>query len=156
LLGCPEIMRIRRCATCSVSIRPREGFEDALAELSRPDSRLLVIGYGFRDDHVTAAIDKAATQGLKMFVIDPLGARIGYEMNETRKRGQIAAASPVEGLPQRMPWRRQVLRSTAGFLGNLENFPAGSMLGKAASGSWPLAAVYPQGNEPPSPAGRAG
>jgi hypothetical protein len=69
--------------------------------LSRPDSWLMVIGYGFRDDHVTAAIDKAATQGLKMFVVDPLGARIGYEMNETRKRGQIAAASPLEGLLQR-------------------------------------------------------
>jgi hypothetical protein len=69
--------------------------------LSRPDSRLMVIGYGFRDDHVTAAIDKAAGQGLKMFVIDPRGARIAYEMNDTRKRGQIVQTSNLELLLQR-------------------------------------------------------
>jgi hypothetical protein len=69
--------------------------------LSRPDSRLMVVGYGFRDDHVTAVIDRAAAQGLKMFVIDPLGARIAYEMNETRKRGQIVATSNLELLLQR-------------------------------------------------------
>jgi hypothetical protein len=69
--------------------------------LSGPDSRLMVIGYGFRDDHITAAIDRAAGQGLKMFVIDPLGARIAYEMNDTRKRGQITQTSNLETLLQR-------------------------------------------------------
>ena len=68
--------------------------------LSRSDSRLMVIGYGFRDDHVTEVIDKAAAQGLKIFVMDPRGARIAYEMNETRKRGQIAAPSNLEFLLQ--------------------------------------------------------
>jgi SIR2-like domain len=69
--------------------------------LSGPDSRLMVIGYGFRDNHITKAIDKAASQGLKLFVIDPLGARIAYETNETRKKGQIAETSNLELLLQR-------------------------------------------------------
>jgi hypothetical protein len=70
--------------------------------LSQPDTRLMVIGYGFRDEHVTKAIDEAASQGLKMFVIDPQGAHIAYEMNETRKRSQIGAGdTPLEQLLQR-------------------------------------------------------
>jgi hypothetical protein len=70
--------------------------------LTRPDARLMAIGYGFRDEHVTAAIDKAASRGLKMFVIDPRGARIAYEMNEARKRGQIGAGeTELEQLLQR-------------------------------------------------------
>lgn len=74
-------------------------FEEAL---SQPDTRVMVIGYGFRDEHVTAAIDRAASQGLKMFVIDPQGARIAYEMNESRKRGQIGAGdTQLEQLLQR-------------------------------------------------------
>jgi hypothetical protein len=56
----------------------------------------------FKDEHVNTAIDKAAAQGLRMFVIDPRGARIAYEMNETRKRNQISAGdAPLEQLLQR-------------------------------------------------------
>jgi hypothetical protein len=37
-----------------------------------------------------------------MFVIDPQGARIAYEMNETRRRGQIGGgATQLEELLQR-------------------------------------------------------
>jgi hypothetical protein len=37
-----------------------------------------------------------------MFVIDPRGARIAYEMNEARKRGQIGAGeTELEHLLQR-------------------------------------------------------
>ena len=63
-------------------------FEQSLLQ---PDTRLIVIGYGFRDEHVNKAIDKAAAQGLKMFVIDPRGARIAYAMNELKKGNRIGA-----------------------------------------------------------------
>jgi hypothetical protein len=36
-----------------------------------------------------------------MFVIDRLGARIAYEMNDTRKRGQIVQTSNLELLLRR-------------------------------------------------------
>lgn len=62
------------------------------AHLSQPDARLMVIGYGFRDEHINAAIDRAAARGLKLFVIDPRGARIAYEMNESRKGNRIGAS----------------------------------------------------------------
>ena len=50
-----------------------EIFEDVLY---RPNRRLLVIGYGFRDAHVNAAITQAIRQhGLKMYVISPQNPR---------------------------------------------------------------------------------
>jgi hypothetical protein len=43
--------------------------------LRLPNTRLMVIGYGFRDNHITRAIEVAADQGgLGIFVIDPAGA----------------------------------------------------------------------------------
>ncbi|MBC8285839.1 MAG: SIR2 family protein [Nitrospinae bacterium] len=42
--------------------------------LSLPDTRLMVIGYSFGDDHINKAIGEAVKGGnLRMFVIDPLG-----------------------------------------------------------------------------------
>ena len=42
----------------------------------------MVIGYGFRDEHINEQIVKAATQGdLQFFVINPCGARIVQEVN---------------------------------------------------------------------------
>ena len=66
-----------------------EEFEKHLLQHS---TRLMVIGYGFRDEHVNAVIDKAVARGLKMFVMDPLGARIAYEMNDARKRNLIGVS----------------------------------------------------------------
>lgn len=49
-----------------------EAFRQAL---ETPDTRLVVIGYGFRDNHINMAIERAADQGgLSLFVIDPAGA----------------------------------------------------------------------------------
>jgi hypothetical protein len=39
--------------------------------LSRPDTHLLTIGYGFRDTHVNQAIVNAIRNGLKLYVISP-------------------------------------------------------------------------------------
>jgi len=46
------------------------------AYLSRPNVRLVVIGYSFSDDHINEAIMAAAANGLKLFIIDPAGAMI--------------------------------------------------------------------------------
>jgi hypothetical protein len=42
--------------------------------LSQPDTRLMVIGYGFGDDHINRAIGQGVDRGtLRLFIIDPLG-----------------------------------------------------------------------------------
>jgi hypothetical protein len=64
--------------------------------LRQPDSRLMIIGYGFRDDHINATVKAAAESGLKIFVVDPRGARVAYDMNPTRQRGQIPADTELE------------------------------------------------------------
>jgi hypothetical protein len=54
-----------------LSLYMRE-FERRLRE---PDARLMIIGYGFRDDHINAALRTAAeAASLKAFIIDPAGA----------------------------------------------------------------------------------
>jgi hypothetical protein len=43
--------------------------------LRQPNTRLMVIGYGFGDNHINAALeDAAAVGGLQTFIIDPWGA----------------------------------------------------------------------------------
>ena len=61
-------------------------------------ARLMVIGYGFRDDHLNAAIGRAAERGLKLFIIAPEGAELARRLNPTRERGMIAAPTPLEGI----------------------------------------------------------
>jgi hypothetical protein len=49
-------------------------WQQFLRYLSLPDTRLVVIGYGFADDHINRAILDAAARGtLSMFVVDPRG-----------------------------------------------------------------------------------
>lgn len=67
--------------------------------LARPNSRLLVIGYGFRDAHINRAIAQAVEQhGLKMFIIDPSGADLAWKLNSTRNRAAITVDTPLEDL----------------------------------------------------------
>ena len=64
-----------------------------------PQSRLMIIGYGFRDAHINRAIEIAAQQhGLRMFVIDPLGSDLARALNSTATPGQIRVQSPLEAL----------------------------------------------------------
>ena len=44
--------------------------------LLRPNSRLMVIGYSFSDKHINDAIGKGVENGLKIFIIDPLGVDV--------------------------------------------------------------------------------
>jgi len=39
--------------------------------LNRPDTRLLVVGYGFGDKHINQCIVNAISKGLKLYVISP-------------------------------------------------------------------------------------
>lgn len=44
-------------------------------QLKQPNTRLMIIGYGFHDDHINLALDEAAEMGgLRSFIIDPAGA----------------------------------------------------------------------------------
>jgi hypothetical protein len=48
--------------------------EEFEARLRAPDTRVMIIGYGFRDDHINGALNRAAAAGAKTFIVDPAGA----------------------------------------------------------------------------------
>lgn len=73
-------------------------FEEALAHKS---ARLMVIGYGFRDQHINEAINNGAKNGLQVFVIAPEGAELAMRQNKTRLPGMIAKQTDLEALMQR-------------------------------------------------------
>lgn len=57
-------------------------FEQFRQYLFAPNTRLFVIGYGFRDQHVNETIIEAVQRrGLKFFVIDPSGSDIARRVN---------------------------------------------------------------------------
>ncbi len=59
-------------------------------QLSQPDARLMVIGYGFRDTHINDIIRQAVNKhSLKMFIIDPKG---GDLLEDTLKNSLIGAS----------------------------------------------------------------
>lgn len=66
------------------------------SRLQADSSRLMVIGYGFRDDHINTAISKAVEKGLKLFVIAPDGAEMAHRLNPTRSPGQIMMRTALE------------------------------------------------------------
>ena len=70
-------------------------FEEAL---SQAGAKLLVIGYGFRDPHVNAAISRAVSKGLKLFIIAPEGADLARTNNPTRRPGQITVSTEDEAM----------------------------------------------------------
>jgi hypothetical protein len=41
--------------------------------ISQPDTRIMVVGYGFRDLHINEILVKGADAGAKMFIVDPAG-----------------------------------------------------------------------------------
>jgi hypothetical protein len=51
------------------------------SSLFQPGARLMIIGYGFRDGHINAALESAVDAGLKVFIIDPKGAYAGDAAN---------------------------------------------------------------------------
>ncbi|HRK67926.1 MAG TPA: SIR2 family protein [Hyphomonas sp.] len=73
-------------------------FEVFQNKLSAPDTRLMVIGYGFKDEHINSALLNAASRGMQMFVIDPAGSNLLHSANPTRSRGSVSAKNSVEEL----------------------------------------------------------
>jgi hypothetical protein len=79
----------------------RRYFEKFSTDLSSGDARLMVIGYGFHDQHVDAVIQKAVDdRNLKIFIVDPLGVDVAQENRDTvvgkpphRFRGRVIGAS---------------------------------------------------------------
>lgn len=84
--------------------------------LSSANARLMVIGYGFRDQHINDILARASERGLQMFVIAPEGAEIAMRLNQTRSPGQIAAPSALEEVLKRtlIGASRRPLRDTFG------------------------------------------
>lgn len=91
-------------------------FEAALCD---PAAKLMVIGYGFGDSHITDAIEKGAERGLSMFLIDPLGSDLARERNRTRKQAVIVDKTREERLFERclVGCSRRSLREI--FLGDM-------------------------------------
>lgn len=63
------------------------------AMLSEPDTHLMVIGYGFGDPHINSAIENAANDGLRIFIVDTLGVDV---IDKRNARAQIP--EPVTSL----------------------------------------------------------
>lgn len=68
--------------------------------LAQQDTRLMVIGYGFRDQHINDAIKRAMNRGLKMFVIAPEGAELARKLNLTRNPGHVTSPTELENMLQ--------------------------------------------------------
>jgi hypothetical protein len=68
-------------------------FEDYLA---KPGTRLMVIGYGFRDQHINDVIKRAMGRGLQIFIIAPDGAELAMKLNPTRRPGNLIMQTELE------------------------------------------------------------
>jgi len=68
--------------------------------LQRSKTRLMIIGYGFRDDHINEAINRAVNgpSELKFFNISPQGSEQAMSMNPTRNRNQIILETQLESM----------------------------------------------------------
>ena len=59
-------------------------YEQFEGRLSAPNTRLMIIGYGFRDEHINTVIMNAVNQyGLKMFIVAPEGGDLARKINPT-------------------------------------------------------------------------
>jgi hypothetical protein len=55
--------------------------------MRKGNTRLTVIGYGFRDDHINKTLQEAVSDhGLQMFIVDPRGASIAYEESHPKQQ----------------------------------------------------------------------
>ena len=62
--------------------------------LSRPNARLMVIGYGFGDSHINRLIHQAWKRGgrtLSMFIVHPEGREISRKVNPTHGKGYLCS-----------------------------------------------------------------
>lgn len=64
--------------------------------LFHPNTRLMVIGYGFRDAHINDTITRAIKNGLKMFIIAPEGPELARKLNPLRRERKSVLSSKLE------------------------------------------------------------
>lgn len=65
--------------------------------LSKPDTRLMVVGYSFADDHINKAIiDSASGNNIRIFIVDPDGTGVIDKRRDAREMGAIAPNAPTE------------------------------------------------------------
>lgn len=82
----------------AINLHPVLGwqFEQFKARIGVQNARLLIIGYGFKDEHINKVIVEAVeNSGLKLFVIDPLGSDICKHANPSYG-GQIYAKNALD------------------------------------------------------------
>lgn len=61
--------------------------------LQQPDTKLMIIGYSFRDEHINHVIETAVdTAGTTLFIVDPLGMDV---INHSMRGGSIPAVSSL-------------------------------------------------------------
>jgi hypothetical protein len=60
------------------------------AHLSKPNARLMIIGYSFGDEHINEIIAEACSKGLKLFIIDPNGTNSIDTRRAADKQAAIA------------------------------------------------------------------
>ena len=66
--------KVRTIHSLEILTRYLDEFE---AAITKPDTRLVIIGYGFADEHVNNAIrNRIRANNLKIFIIDPLGVDV--------------------------------------------------------------------------------
>jgi hypothetical protein len=71
-------------------------FEEFSSRLNERDTRLMVIGYSFRDEHINEVLQTAIAKGLKLFVIDTSGSDVAKTLNQTAQPGRIYAKTRLE------------------------------------------------------------
>jgi hypothetical protein len=65
--------------------------------LEMPDPRVMVIGYGFRDQHIDdMLLDASRRNGLRMFIAGPSGRRV---LNKQPPNATIRVPDPLEEIP---------------------------------------------------------
>ena len=62
------------------------------------ECKLMIIGYGFQDDHINKSLIEAAEKGLKLFNINPLGSDQALLMNKSKQLNQIRTDTNIETL----------------------------------------------------------
>lgn len=74
-------------------------FEDYLL---RGGTKLMVIGYGFRDTHINRTIVRGVNErALTFFVVAPAGAKLAETLNMTRRPGNILVKTELEDVFER-------------------------------------------------------
>jgi hypothetical protein len=54
--------------------------------ISQPDTRIMVVGYGFQDFHINEILVKGADAGTKMFIVDPDGIDVLKRLYQPHNR----------------------------------------------------------------------